>query len=121
MKKILLLISLISAFDSFSQAINDFAKVSSGIYFIDEKEITSIDPTLVNGIKINILKNKHKEEKYETMKRNNVQKCVQWCEKYHIPYNKFLEKSNMFSQKNSKNMFTSKPASDDELNESHDV
>lgn len=70
---------------------------------------------------INILKNKHKEEKYETMKRNNVQKCVQWCEKFHIGYNKFLEKSNMFSQKNSKNMFTSKPPSDDELNESHDA
>jgi hypothetical protein len=70
---------------------------------------------------INILKNKNKEEKFETLKRNNVQKCIQWCEKYHIPYNKFLEKSNMFSQKNSKNMFTSKPPSDDELNESNDV
>jgi len=70
---------------------------------------------------INILKNKHKEEKFETMKRNNVQKCIQFCEKYHIPYNKFLEKSNMFSQKNSKNMFTSKPPSDDELNECHDA
>ena len=70
---------------------------------------------------INILKNKHKEEKFETMKRNNVQKCVQWCDKHHVLCNKFLEKSNMFSQKNSKNMFTSKPASDDELNESHDV
>jgi hypothetical protein len=70
---------------------------------------------------INILKNKHKEEKFETMRRNNVQKCVQWCEKHKILYNKFLEKSNMFSQKNPKNMFTSKPPSDDELNESNDV
>lgn len=67
---------------------------------------------------INILKNKNKEEKFESMKRNNVQKCVQWCEKFHIPYNKLLEKSNMFSQKNSKNMFTCKPSSDDDINES---
>lgn len=63
---------------------------------------------------INILKNKNKEEKFETMKRNNVQKCIQWCEKYHIPYNKFLEKNNIFSQKNSKNMFTSKPHNEDD-------
>ena len=51
MKKIFILISVISTFKSFSQPINDLAKVSSGIYFIDQKVITSIDPTLVNTIK----------------------------------------------------------------------
>ena len=44
----------------------------------------------------NILKNKNKEEKIETIKKNNIQKCVAWCEKNKIPYNKFSEKSNIF-------------------------
>ena len=45
---------------------------------------------------INIVKNKNKDDKIETIKRQNIQKCIQWCEKYNIPCNKFLEKSNIF-------------------------
>jgi hypothetical protein len=45
---------------------------------------------------INILKNKNKDEKIETIKRNNIQKCIQWCEKYKIPHNKFMDKTNIF-------------------------
>ena len=44
----------------------------------------------------NILKNKNKEEKLETIKKNNIQKCISWCEKFKVPCNKFLEKTNMF-------------------------
>ena len=39
---------------------------------------------------------KNKEDKLETLKKNNIQKCVQWCEKYKIPCNKFSEKINIF-------------------------
>jgi hypothetical protein len=45
---------------------------------------------------INILKNKNKDEKIETIKKNNIQKSVAWCEKYKIPCNKFSEKTNIF-------------------------
>ena len=45
---------------------------------------------------INILKNKNKDEKIETIKKNNIYKCIQWCEKHKIPYNKFVDKINMF-------------------------
>ena len=45
---------------------------------------------------INIIKNKNKEDKIETLKRNNIQKCILWCEKYKIPYNKFIDKTNIF-------------------------
>jgi hypothetical protein len=45
---------------------------------------------------INILKNKNKEDKIETLKRNHLQKCIQWCEKYRIPHNKFIDKTNIF-------------------------
>jgi len=43
---------------------------------------------------ITFYKNKNKEEKVELMKKNNIQKCIQWCEKLKIPYNKF---NNLFS------------------------
>ncbi len=45
---------------------------------------------------INIFKNKNKEEKLEIIKKTNIQKCIQWCEKYKIPYNKFTEMFNSF-------------------------
>ena len=45
---------------------------------------------------INILKNKNKQEKIETIKKMNIQKSVLWCEKYKIPCNKFSEKTNIF-------------------------
>jgi hypothetical protein len=45
---------------------------------------------------INILKNKNKEEKIEIVKKNNIQKSIHWCEKHQIPFNKFLDKNNIF-------------------------
>jgi hypothetical protein len=47
-------------------------------------------------IVINTLKNKNRFDKIETLKKNNIQKCIQWCEKNKIPYNKFVEKLNIF-------------------------
>lgn len=46
----------------------------------------------------NILKNKNKDEKIENLKKNNIQKCIQMCEKFKIPYNKFADKINIFLQ-----------------------
>jgi hypothetical protein len=45
---------------------------------------------------LSLFKNKNKEDKMETLKKNNIQKCIQWCEKFKIPYNKFTEKVNIF-------------------------
>lgn len=45
---------------------------------------------------INIFKNKNKDEKIETLKRNHIQKCVQWCEKNQLPHNKFIDRINIF-------------------------
>ena len=45
---------------------------------------------------INILKNKNKDEKIESLKKINIQKCVSWCEKFKIPCNKFIDKLNIF-------------------------
>jgi len=45
---------------------------------------------------INIFKNKNKEDKFEIIKKTNIQKSVTWCEKFKIPCNKFSEKINIF-------------------------
>jgi hypothetical protein len=45
---------------------------------------------------ISLFKNKNREEKLEIIKKNNIQKCIQWCEKFKIPYNKFTDKVNIF-------------------------
>ena len=45
---------------------------------------------------INILKNKNRQDKIELLQKSNIQKSVEWCEKYKIPCNKFFEKTNIF-------------------------
>uniref|UniRef100_A0A6C0HD93 Ribosomal RNA methyltransferase FtsJ domain-containing protein n=1 Tax=viral metagenome TaxID=1070528 RepID=A0A6C0HD93_9ZZZZ len=45
---------------------------------------------------ISLYKNKNREEKIESLKKTNIQKCIQWCEKFKIPYNKFTDKVNIF-------------------------
>jgi hypothetical protein len=57
---------------------------------IGQQQLESLD------LIINILKNKNKEDKIETIKKTNIQKSVAWCEKYKIPCNKFSEKTNIF-------------------------
>jgi 23S rRNA U2552 (ribose-2'-O)-methylase RlmE/FtsJ len=50
---------------------------------------------------INIIEN-HKQEKLETLKKSNVVKCINWCQKHQLPYNKTLQSTNIFlSQRNS--------------------
>jgi len=45
---------------------------------------------------INIYKNKNRDDKLESLKRNHIQKCIQWCEKNQLPHNKFIDKVNIF-------------------------
>jgi hypothetical protein len=45
---------------------------------------------------INIYKNKNRDDKLEALKRNHIQKCIQWCEKNQLPHNKFIDKVNIF-------------------------
>jgi len=45
---------------------------------------------------INIFKNKNRDEKMDILKRHNIQKCIQWCEKNQLPHNKFIDKVNIF-------------------------
>ena len=45
---------------------------------------------------LNLIKHKNKEEKIDSIKKINIQKSINWCEKNNIPHNKFIEKLNIF-------------------------
>lgn len=45
---------------------------------------------------MNVFKNNNKKERIEYIRKVNIQKSVHWCEKFKIPCNKFLEKTNIF-------------------------
>jgi hypothetical protein len=67
-------------------------KVEESNIIIGQQQLEAFD------LAINVIKNKNKDEKLETMKKNNIQKCIQMCEKFKIPYNKFSDKVNIFLQ-----------------------
>ena len=68
----------------FTMKINDINII------IGQQQLESLDTVM------NILKNKNKDDKIETIKKINIQKAIGWCEKYKIPFNKFTEKTNIF-------------------------
>jgi hypothetical protein len=45
---------------------------------------------------INVFKNNNRKERMEYIRKINIQKSVHWCEKFKIPCNKFLERTNIF-------------------------
>jgi hypothetical protein len=45
---------------------------------------------------ISILKSKNYIDKLDIIKRNHIQRCIQWCEKNNIPFNKINDKVNIF-------------------------
>ncbi len=45
---------------------------------------------------INLILNKCHAEKLEVMKRHNISKCMSWCDKHYIPYNRITQSSNIF-------------------------
>jgi 23S rRNA U2552 (ribose-2'-O)-methylase RlmE/FtsJ len=38
----------------------------------------------------------NKPDKLDTIKKNNIQKCIQWCTKYKVPFNKNIQQLNVF-------------------------
>lgn len=55
-----------------------------------QQQIENINATL------NLICFKNKNDKLDTFKKNNVQKCIQWCEKHNIIHNKNLSPTNVF-------------------------
>jgi hypothetical protein len=65
-------------------------KIEEANIIIGQQQLESLDQI------VTILKNKNKEDKIDNIQKNNLQKCIYWCEKYKIPCNKFTEKVNIF-------------------------
>jgi hypothetical protein len=65
-------------------------KIEEANAVIGQQQLEAFDQIL------NIFKNKNRNEKIEILKRNHIQKCIQWCEKNQLPHNKFIDKLNMF-------------------------
>jgi hypothetical protein len=89
-----------------ADCLNNCKKISSLInselpyYFLNKVEESNI---IVGHLQleqydqlINLFKNKNRDDRIESLKKNNIQKCIQWCEKHKIPYNKFVDKLNIF-------------------------
>ena len=54
-----------------------------------QQQIETISTTL------NLIDN-NKFERLEALKKTNIQKCVAWCQKYDVPFNKSITNSNIF-------------------------
>ena len=70
-----------------------------------QQQIENIASTL------NIINN-NKYDKLETMKKNNIQKCMIWCQKYKISYNKVINSINIFLSGKSSFSSSSMPVAD---------
>jgi len=55
------------------------------------------------SITLNLIKTK-KKEKIENLKKNNIQKCILWCQKNGVPCNKGTRNMNIFLDELSNNL-----------------
>lgn len=80
--------------------IQSIVKNEINMYFLNKMEECNIiigqQQIDVYDQMINLVKNKNKIEKIETTRKHNIQKCINWCEKYKLPCNKFADKINIF-------------------------
>ena len=72
------------------------------LYFKNQiEEINSIIiqqqiENILNTIKLISNYTKNKNEKIDNIKSQNIQKCINWCINNNIPYNKYINSSNIF-------------------------
>jgi 23S rRNA U2552 (ribose-2'-O)-methylase RlmE/FtsJ len=57
---------------------------------IGQQQMETINST------INMIINKGHVEKMESMKRHNMMRCISWCDKHGIPYNRIIQQNNIF-------------------------
>jgi hypothetical protein len=57
---------------------------------LGQQQIENIHSTL------SLINNKYKSDKIDTLYKNNIQKCTNWCIKHKIPYNIISMNNNIF-------------------------
>ena len=68
------------------------------IYINKLEDINAIigQQQLENILSTFYLLDNNKQDKLDTIRKNNIQKCIQWCTKYKLPYNKNIQQLNAF-------------------------
>jgi len=68
------------------------------IYINKLEDINAIigQQQLENILSTLYLLDNNKQDKLDTIKKNNIQKCIQWCIKYKLPYNINIQQLNVF-------------------------
>jgi len=106
--------------------IQSIVKNEINLYFLNKLEECNIiigqQQIDVYDQMINLVKNKNKSEKVETIRKHNIQKCIHWCDKYKLPCNKFADKINIFLPINAHDVDVEKnmEAVEDDENDSND-
>ena len=106
--------------------IQSIVKNEINLYFLNKLEECNIiigqQQIDVYDQMINLVKNKNKSEKVETIRKHNIQKCIHWCDKYKLPCNKFADKINIFLPINAHDVDVAKnmEAVEDDENDSND-
>ena len=83
-----------------SRDCHTFLKNDLPIFFLNKIN----DINIITGQKIldsystiiNMLNNNIDDLKLSVLQKSNMEKCVSFCEKYKIPYNKVIDKMNIF-------------------------
>tara|TARA_Y100000389_G_scaffold74268_1_gene70897 strand:- start:1436 stop:2632 length:1197 start_codon:yes stop_codon:yes gene_type:complete len=70
-----------------------FNKLEEYNAIIGQQQIENIASTLT-------LISSNKNDRIELLKKNNIQKCIIWCQKYKIPFYKNVQANNIFLNKN---------------------
>ena len=90
---------------SFFPVINSKCSISRFLFpsisYIYTNKLEDINAIIGQQQLENILNTLHlldnnKPDKLDTIKKNNIQKCIQWCIKYKMPYNKNIQQLNIF-------------------------
>jgi hypothetical protein len=86
-----------------NQFMHSFLRGSVPYFFVNRIE----DVNMVMGYQLvelmeqlaTVYRHKNRDEKLETMRRTNIHKSAQWCEKHKVPFsnNRFKERPNIFS------------------------
>jgi len=66
------------------------SKIEECNAIIGQQQIENIHYT------ISLIKNKHKQDKIDGLVKNNIQKCIHWCEKHNVEYQHILPTHNIF-------------------------
>ena len=80
-----------------SEQINSIIRTKIPEYFVNKVEEMNSTfgqqqiETISNTMKL--IENKQKSDKIEKLMKNNIQKCIHWCTKHHIPYNNIVYNS----------------------------